>query len=335
MSADGLRLFLINTTAFYWSDWNGTTYGTIQTTGIAGSATNSCVGCNTDGSRVLYAINSTTWNYAVWNGITYVILKSFVATSTSTIQSILWSYDNKYAFLVANNQAGGSIQCYSWNQDGNTFSNLGFLPLSSAPASINMFAMAIDNSAVYQMAASPATVYKTPLNYTIIPSAVPGYSFTYWFKSAGSQDYAGLLSFQGVNGWIAMFLLNNGLYAAVNEQTFSLPASVLPSTMQNHVQVATIAQNTWYHVCWTIQQVSTNYNTVGSAIWTVYINGQPVYQSAAQRYPYPGKRSLNFLGFNGLNNVYLNGTIDEYRTYQTVLTAGEVLAIYNSTNVFS
>ena len=89
-------------------------------------------------------------------------------------------------------------------------------------------------------------------------------------------------------------------------------------TIDTHVLA--VNDNVWRHVAWTLQP---------SGVWTVYINGTGVWNASGQAYPQAVNRNSNFLGKSySAADPYFNGAIDDFRMYQTALSAGAVKALY-------
>lgn len=336
MTTDGSRVFTVDATFVKYSDWNGTTYSAWTNTTIVGSAVGTAaIGCSADGYRIVYCCNTATLGYAAWNGSSYVPLSTFGTVSAGSLNTIRFSYDGNYVFYSRTTIP--NVQYSIWT--GTTFGNTNSIYLTGIQAT-NAFPLAIsyDFTTVYSGGYSTVytnALYQVPLTLQTIAPNTTGISFSYWVKSIASPDYGGLISLQSIYGWILMYMIGNNVYAAINEQKATLPASIYPTSVtKNSVNVATITQYTWTHIAWTIQQINTNYDVSGAGIWTVYVNGNSVYRNTNQIYPYPGTRTTNFVGYNGQSNVLMNGNLDDYRAYNRVLSAKDIQNIYvNSPNI--
>jgi len=96
------------------------------------------------------------------------------------------------------------------------------------------------------------------------------------------------------------------------------------------------ADNTWHHFVWTMT-FSPPYSN--SSVHTVYLDNVVVYTSTTEYYPSVGPRTNCYLGkSNWSSDSYTTGNIDDFRIYNTALTASDVQTLYytisNSTNGF-
>ena len=339
MTADGSRIFTVDAAFVKYADWNGTNYSAWTNTSFVGSAAQTAaVGCSADGFRIVYCCNAATLNYAAWNGSAYVNISTFGTITLGTIRTIRFSYDGNYVFYSRATAVPNAF--YSiWNGATNTFSNETSITITGMAATDTYpLAVAYDLTSLYVGSYSGSItnlIYQVPLTLTTAAPNTTGITFSFWVKSIASPDYGGLISLQSIYGWILMYLLGNTVYAAINEQKPTLPSNIYPTSItKNAVAVATIQQYTWNHIAWTIQQVNTNYDVSGAGVWRVYLNGNSVYQNTNQIYPYPGTRTMNFVGHNGQSNVFMNGNMDDYRAYNRVLSPKEIQNIYiNSPNI--
>ena len=337
MTADGSRIFIVDDAFVKYADWNGTNYGTWTNTSFAGSAgQTAAVGCSADGFRIVYCCNTATLNYAAWNGASYVNISTFGLATVGAIKgSIRFSYDGNYVFY-GEAKASPFLFFSVWNGTG--FGNRNDIPLSGITAEPFPLAVSYDLTTIFVGSWDGSVtnrMYQLPLILKTVTPNTTGITFSFWVKSIASPDYGGLISLQSIYGWILMYLLGNTVYAAINEQKPTLPSNIYPTSItKNAVAVATIQQYTWNHIAWTIQQVNTNYDVSGAGVWRVYLNGNSVYQNTNQIYPYPGTRTMNFVGHNGQSNVFMNGNMDDYRAYNRVLSPKEIQNIYiNSPNI--
>ena len=339
MTADGSRIFTVDAAFVKYADWNGTNYSAWTNTSFVGSAIQTAaVGCSADGYRIVYCCNTTTLNYAAWNGSAYVNISTFGTVSLSNIRTIRFSFDGNYVFY-SQVTAVPNVFYSVWNGATNTFGPSNSITITGMAATDPYpLAVTYDLTSLYVGSYSGSIfnqIYQVPLTLTTIAPNTTGLTFSFWVKSIASPDYGGLISLQSIYGWILMYLLGNTVYAAINEQRATLPSNIYPTSItKNAVAVATIQQYTWNHIAWTIQQVNTNYDVSGAGVWTVYLNGNSVYQNTNQIYPYPGTRTMNFVGHNGQSNVFMNGNMDDYRAYNRVLSPKEIQNIYvNSPNI--
>ena len=333
MTADGSRIFTMDGTFLSYADWNGTNYGA-WTNAISTTSFGS-VGCSADGFRIVYCnLSHTSLNYAAWNGSSYVLQSTFGTVTANIVRCIRFSFDGNYVFF-SQNSASPFLRFSVWTGTG--FGNLNTVNLTGISADAYPLAVSYDLTNIFVGswdASVTNRIYQVPINLTTVRPNTTGITFSFWIKSIASPDYGGLISLQSIYGWILMYMLGDTVYAAINEQRATLPAKIYPTNInKNSVAVTTIQQYTWNHIAWTIQQVNTNYDVSGAGVWTVYLNGNSVYQNTNQIYPYPGTRTTNFVGYNGQSNIFMNGNMDDYRAYNRVLSAKDIQNIYvNSPN---
>ena len=99
--------------------------------------------------------------------------------------------------------------------------------------------------------------------------------------------------------------------------------------------------NTWYHLTWVYQPVSTDYtystaSASNAANWQIYVNGQSIYGAAgfAGNAPLPIFRHAAYLGRSdwfqeGSGDLMINGAYDGFRVWNRALTSTQVASIAN------
>ncbi len=117
-------------------------------------------------------------------------------------------------------------------------------------------------------------------------------------------------------------LVDNGNYRfQVNgDGTISFGLRNTANTYQEVVTTATLTTGQWYHIIATFDD-----NTTGK----IYINGSLSKTKTDFSIIRGATASALKVGYNGNNNVYFDGTIDEVRIYNRTLSASEVTELYN------
>ena len=90
-----------------------------------------------------------------------------------------------------------------------------------------------------------------------------------------------------------------------------------------------MSDNVWRHVVWTMNP---------SGVWIIYLNGLVFnsYSGAAVEYVSPGSHPNNYFGKTADNSLsYLNGAIDEFYMFKTVLTPSQVQTLYQKGTIQS
>jgi len=153
--------------------------------------------------------------------------------------------------------------------------------------------------------------------YISIPSInvlSTGLSFTFWFKSNNSGDWARIFDFgngPGPNNILAAILSNNMAFYISNNNNVT----------QQYDVISNINNNIWYHVSWTIST---------SGLWSIYLNGNLV-NTFSEQYPAQIFTNLNYIGkSNWDGNPYFNGNIADFRIYNSVLSNADVSSIYST-----
>jgi len=152
--------------------------------------------------------------------------------------------------------------------------------------------------------------------YISIPSmrtTTNGYSVTWWFKTPGE------------GGWSKIFDFSNGpssnnILAGFPNQ--SLAFYLNTGTPYQQSNVVPVQPNVWIHVAWV-------YNYPQG--WNIYVNGS-LYQTYSTA-PYPNEifRNKNYIGKSAWDsNSYYNGSIADFRIYNSSLSANDVSSLYTT-----
>jgi hypothetical protein len=170
-----------------------------------------------------------------------------------------------------------------------------------------------------------------PLNYdgrTIFTQLEPinikpnGISISVWFKSNNSSNWARVFDFGNGSHQnnILMAILHNTL-------TLFIFNSNNQYTQVHNVTKINMNDNIWRNVIWIIDPVL--------QVWKIYLNSILVYTLSPSTYSgfifrYPNTDVVlknNYLGKSNWNDPYFNGSIDDFRFYDKVLSDDEISTI--------
>eukprot|EP01042_Synura_sphagnicola_P036297 gene36297-biopygen952 len=205
--------------------------------------------------------------------------------------------------------------------DTATVSGSTLLNLGSGGAAYN--AQLINSPAIStsdKMVGTGAIQFTSSLSqYVQIPSfttGTSGLSFAFWFSSSLTGENGRIFDFG--NGGPA----DNILFAFTSGgDSYLMCADGLIINAKYSIFGAYVNDNTWKHVVWTIDP---------SGIWVVYVNGNIQQSLGKVLHPQAVKRTLNYLGkSNWWWDPYLNGAMDEFYIFESVLSADQVLQLYN------
>jgi len=170
--------------------------------------------------------------------------------------------------------------------------------------------------------------FAKPEQYVTLPSFWTGYNgltFAMWFKLNNVSNISPYLTqffgFAPSNAGIG----NRYDSISLNYNTNSIrPNIFIGSTAYTLPLDLSMNDNVWRHVAWTVDR---------NGYWKIYINGRLV-KSESKAYPSNIQRYINYLGKTSeLNTTYnLNGGLDDFRMYKSVLTDQEVMALYKESN---
>jgi hypothetical protein len=169
--------------------------------------------------------------------------------------------------------------------------------------------------------ASASSQYLQTANFT---PTTAGLSFAFWYKSNASGSWARIFDFGNGPASNNIFCSINGgnsNYLYFEDFYGSVPTNVTLSDISYN-------DNTWRHVVWTLSHA-----VAGSATstWNIYINGVLKTTATAKSYPNPTvTKTISYIGrSNWSADFYYNGNIDDFRIYNSVLTASQVNTIYS------
>ena len=192
-----------------------------------------------------------------------------------------------------------------------------------------LYAGATVSPSSYKPYTPSITLASASSQYLLTSSFTPttaGLTFAFWYKSNASGSWARIFDFG--NGAPSDNILcspnaNDGV--GVNRLGFSCYSGTTNSIF--YLNDINYNDNTWRHVVWTLAYVAAGSLT---SVWNIYVNG--VYKTSTTNY-YPNtavSRTLTYIGkSNWTVDGYYNGNIDDFRIYNSVLTASQVNTIYS------
>ena len=256
---------------------------------------------------------------------------------------------NKYMIIGEINRSMNSFVLAGSN-DGNTWAlideqrNLGkwslsypnctmyFTP-STVPPSYNHFRLIATSVSPEIITGSYVTIrqikyFAKPEQFVSLPSFWSGYnglSFSMWLKlnnTSGIHPYlTQIFEFGTSNAGI----LGRNDSIAIHQNANSIRPNIFIGSSGYAIGFdMSMNDNVWRHLTWTIDK---------NGYWKIYINGRLI-KTESKIYPSNIQRYTNYLGrgiqYNTGSN--LNGGLDDFRMYKSVLTDQEVMALYKESN---
>ena len=153
------------------------------------------------------------------------------------------------------------------------------------------------------------------LSFPTWTSGSTGLSIACWFRSNGNLDTARIFDMgNGGADNIILSVRSNGLRAELLKGATVVAWSDVVTTNIN--------DDKWRYVVWTMDT---------SGTWIVYLNGAQVFTKDKAGYPNNVQRGKNYIGkSNWIENPYFKGKIDDFRIYNSVLSASDVSKLYTS-----
>jgi hypothetical protein len=161
VTADGSRLLVSVYNAasgqIYYSDWNGTNYGTLVPILDTTPRLYFGVYISSDKQKILYAAGSTVY-WSVWNGTNYPVGTSIAITGITEVRSVaIFGYGTQSEFLISTPYGSTGAQYATWNGTGyNAFSQVS---TSFIPVSIIGYGLVVDSTTIYFAGYGSSTVY--------------------------------------------------------------------------------------------------------------------------------------------------------------------------------
>jgi hypothetical protein len=142
-----------------------------------------------------------------------------------------------------------------------------------------------------------------------------GITFAIWFKSNASGSWARI--WETGNGTEGNTIVTTSSYNGTSRLSYEVYVNSTTTLVDSGL---TVNDNTWRHFAWTI-------NTNGT--WLAYINGTLYKTDTGKNYPLSVLRNYVWLGKSAWGDAPFNGYMDDYRIYNTVLSAVDVANLYN------
>lgn len=144
-----------------------------------------------------------------------------------------------------------------------------------------------------------------------------GLTFSTWIYFTENRAYERIFDFGNGSS------LNNIGITRENNTNHLKPFIFNNTSVSTYLYNNVIVNNTWMHVCWTIQKSPIS--------WKLYINGifiNPSSTSGTPRFPDNLSLANSYIGKSGANDPLFKGNMDDFRIYERALTADEVNDIY-------
>jgi hypothetical protein len=294
-----------------------------------------------NGDRLIYSNTANdNWYLAFWNGSDYV--GNTLVYTKSGDRHAFFSGDSSILFVT--NFATNGFAYGTFNQTTKKYENFQTPSTSTVIPDGNLYGCCyvdgITSGALYVVTYGTTTMYLVTVNYTIQPSSTQtryvslpsftttnnGLTFACWFKSNYNVEWSRIFDFgNGVNSdniVAAVGAFSNGLnFATVYNGVFSL-CNTTGYVLNN---------NNWNHLVITLSYANPGSQTSN---FIVYLNGVSVLNVNNMYYPLNVTRTKNYIG--RANNTYDSeffGNVDDFRVYNTVLSASQVQSVYNNTSL--
>ena len=175
----------------------------------------------------------------------------------------------------------------------------------------------INKAGVFNGSSSRINLPSNPIN------GLSSVSFSFWIKPNDIASYQYVLSFiNSVDGWngLGIRITNTGKIQVVRANSGAV------TTTEN--STTTLSLNVWQHVAVSVQQSGA----------VIYINGSP--DGTFSSTPFTTNNTGSFdIGMNeyasGVTQAFTNGSIDQVRIFNRVITANEVTTLYGETSASS
>lgn len=313
-------------------------------------------GSTASDANTLYttSVNDNTWRHMAWvimpSKTNYLYINGSLASTFTTAyyppsisRTGTLGY-NSYAFISNNEYYNGCIDDFRFYNSALTASDISTIYIGTMIVEYTFDTTTFSGSNIknvvssnYEATTVNSATYSTS-NYrqgdaslylqsslsqyvnvnTSFTTGTNGITFCCWFQSNSSGNYARIFEFSSGTRTdiICVFVdfgpSNNWLYVSI----FSGGASGDVSTGYT----TSVNDSTWRHMAWVIMPSKTNY---------LYINGSLASTFTTTYYP-PSVSRTGYFGNNSYGNSLYNGYIDDFRIYNTPLTASQISTIYNS-----
>jgi hypothetical protein len=142
-----------------------------------------------------------------------------------------------------------------------------------------------------------------------------GITFAFWFNSKNTGNWGKIFDF--ANG-----KLDNILFG-INNNYISCGVHNSPVVLDYfNFYLVNVNNSNWIHITWILQT---------NKIWLFYVNGILINTRLNSIYPTSKLRINNYIGkSSNLSDAYYNGSIDEFRMYQRILSSTEITNLYTN-----
>jgi len=200
----------------------------------------------------------------------------------------------------------------------------------SAVGLVNSNDYVVDNSAFNNTASGNIKLNHSVLSAGTWPTT-NGISVAFWVKSNSTGTSGRIMDFgNAATSPTNSLLISPNILDLFNNIVLSYTI-ISGGTASNYYTNFAINNNIWHHAC-----ISLTYDTSVNSIHNVYIDGS-LYYTGTGIYPTSTTYTSCYIGkSNWVADPSFNGSIDDFRLYNRILSASEVSALYNlGTNIVS
>jgi len=165
--------------------------------------------------------------------------------------------------------------------------------------------------------------------YVTLPSiniTTNGLSFSLWFRSncnapIGTAPH--IFDYGNGSNSDNIFMFIYPANTTTGNLGFEVYSNSTNSNGFSYYPITSINDNVWRHVVWTL-----TYSTTKNSTWNIYLNGSFV-STTTGYYPRNISRSGNYIGKSlWTADEMFNGQVDDFRVYNTVLSASDAAQLY-------
>lgn len=334
ISRDGSRIVATDATKIYYADWNVTNYNgftqTLETKTTAGQYIGISISSNKD--RIVYGDTAGKWYLSYWNGSNYN-----AGTLIYNVGIPRNSFFNDDASLLFLSYYRSNIQCFKFNGNTNSYDYVNTLSMgnydchgllcidSPSTSNLTIYSLGYTNTFIDYMDLSYNALSLHYCNMKSPTVNTSGFTIACWFRSNYNDTAAKMFDFatspNATSSNIKLVVTNTYLRLVVHK---------IASATNNAMDISNVSinDNTWFHLAITMDYISDISSTI-----IFYINGANKYMF---NFPYPDivSRPYSYLGkSNTLADPQFFGNIDDFRTYNSVLTATDISTLYANVNV--
>ena len=347
MTKDGNRIVAsAGNDGIYFANWNGSNYDAFTATLEKNATINYYgIGISSNGDRLVYGDISTKKRYlSFWNGSNYNT-GTLIRTTLSEPRSCCFNNDSSLLFLSYYGSTY-TVEFGKYNNKTNsydTFTNVNTTLIPTAIDCRSVFCIESSNRITIYANNNGGNIYygdisynTTTTNYCAINTSpitsTNGLTICFWCKlNYNTIDaYNRIFDFGNTNGVDNFFFFINAMDISNN---IYLLGSYYNSTLTQTNSTTKLSNNVWYHFAITLPYSTPSITPLTQSTATVYINA--VYDTTSNIF-YPANTTRNkcYVGKSILDNTKnFIGNIDDFRIYNTVLSASDISTIYSNTNV--